>query len=65
MAKTTAQRLTKAKEKLKTTLSAEATPVAIREAKKTVKRAQRRTKVELTAEKRRQAAKDASKPKAE
>lgn len=66
MAKTTAERLTKAKEKLKTALSAEGTtPVAIREAKKKVKRAQRRTKVEATAEKRRQAAKAASQPKPE
>ena len=65
MAKTTAERLAKAKEKLKAALFAEGTLVAIREAKKKVKRAQRRTKVEATAEKRRQAAKDASQPKAE
>jgi hypothetical protein len=66
MAKTTAQRLTKAKEKLKTALSTEGTPTtAVREAKKKVKRAQRRTKVEATAEKRRQAARAASQPKPE
>jgi len=65
MAKTTAVRLAKAKEKLKTALSAEGTPTAIREAKKKVKRAQRRTKVEATAEKKRQAAKAAGQPKPE
>lgn len=65
MAKTTAEKLAKAKEGLKKTQAAGAELVAVRDAKKKVKRAQRRTKVELTAEKRRQAAKDASKPKAE
>jgi hypothetical protein len=66
MAKTTAVRLTKAKEKLKTALSTEGTSTtAVREAKKKVKRAQRRTKVEATAEKRRQAARAAGQPKPE
>jgi hypothetical protein len=65
MAKTTADKLAKAKEGLKTAQVAGGALLTVREAKKKVKRAQRRTKVELTAEKRRQAAKDASKPKAE
>ncbi len=65
MAKTTAEKLAKAKEKLKTAQSAGGALAAVREAKKKVKRAQRRTKVETAMEKKREAAKAAKQPKPE
>jgi hypothetical protein len=48
MAKTTAEKLAKAKEKLKKATAAGGELHAVREAKKAVKRAQRRTRVEKT-----------------
>ena len=65
MAKTTAEKLAKAKEKLKTAQSAGGELATVREAKKKVKRAQRRTRVETAMEKKRAAAKTTEQPKPE
>lgn len=65
MAKTTAEKLAKAKEKLKTAQSAGGDIATVREAKKKVKRAQRRARVEKAMKKKREGAKTPGQPKPE